>query len=57
MRVRLEHHAVQLETGVPTDNIVDPSVLPPLARAQLRDAFRAIAAAQKKLSIYVPLGM
>lgn len=57
MRVRLEHHAVQLEIGVPTDNIVDPDTLPPLARAQLRDAFRAIAAAQKKLSVYVPLGM
>jgi CBS domain-containing protein len=57
MRVRLEHHAVQLEAGVPTDNVVDPGTLPPLARAQLRDAFRAIAAAQKKLSVYVPLGM
>jgi CBS domain-containing protein len=57
MRVRLEHHAVQLETGVPTDNIVDPHALPPLARAQLREAFRAIAAAQKLLSVYVPMGM
>jgi CBS domain-containing protein len=57
MRVRLEHHAVQLETGGEPDNVVDPSTLPPLARAQLRDAFRAIAAAQKKLSVYVPLGM
>jgi CBS domain-containing protein len=57
MRVRLEHHAVQLETGMPTDNIVDPATLPPLARAQLRDAFRAIAAGQKRLSVYVPLGM
>jgi CBS domain-containing protein len=57
MRVRLEHHAVQLEAGVPTDNVVDPGTLPPLARAQLRDAFRAIAAGQKKLSVYVPLGM
>jgi CBS domain-containing protein len=57
MRVRLEHHAEQLETGVPTDNIVDPHALPPLARAQLREAFRAIAAAQKLLSVYVPMGM
>jgi CBS domain-containing protein len=57
MRVRLEHHAVQLENGASTDNIVDPDTLPPLARAQLRDAFRAIAAAQKRLSVYVPLGM
>ncbi len=57
MRARLEHQAVQLETGVPTDNIVDPDTLPPLARVQLREAFRAIAAAQKKLSVYVPLGI
>jgi CBS domain-containing protein len=57
MRVRLEHHAVQLETGLEPTNVVDPSTLPPLARAQLREAFRAIAAAQKKLSVYVPLGM
>jgi CBS domain-containing protein len=56
-RVRLEHHAVQLETGKPTDNIVDPDTLPPLARAQLREAFRAVAAAQKLLSVYVPMGM
>ncbi len=57
MRVRLEHHARQLEAGLATDNIVDPDTLPPLARAQLREAFRAIAAAQKRLSVYVPLGM
>ncbi len=57
MRVRLEHHAGQLEAGRPTDNIVDPDTLPPLARVQLREAFRAVAAAQKRLSVYVPLGM
>jgi CBS domain-containing protein len=57
MRVRLEHHAVLLETGGEPDNVVDPSTLPPIARAQLREAFRAIAAAQKKLSVYVPLGI
>jgi CBS domain-containing protein len=57
MRVRLEHQAVRVETGEAPDNVVDPSALPPLARAQLREAFRAIAAAQKKLSVYVPLGM
>jgi CBS domain-containing protein len=57
MRVRLEHHAGQLEAGRPTDNVVDPESLPPLARVQLREAFRAVAAAQKRLSVYVPLGM
>jgi len=38
------------------DNVVDPATLPPLTRSQLREAFRAIAHAQKKLSVYVPLG-
>jgi CBS domain-containing protein len=55
--VRLGHHARQLEAGAEPDNVVDPSTLPPLARAQLREAFRAIAHAQKKLSVYVPLGI
>jgi CBS domain-containing protein len=57
MHVRLDHHARQLGRDETPDNVVDPEELPPLARAQLREAFRAIAAAQKKLSVYVPLGM
>jgi CBS domain-containing protein len=57
MDVRLEHHARQLTDDATPDNVVDPATLPPLARAQLREAFRAIAAAQKKLSVYVPLGL
>jgi Putative nucleotidyltransferase substrate binding domain len=39
------------------NNIVDPASLPPLKRLQLREAFRAVAHAQKKLSVYVPLGI
>ena len=46
-----------LRDGLPPDNVVDPGELPPLTRSQLRDAFRAVAAAQKQLSVYVPLGM
>ena len=57
MRIRLEHHAEQIEAGVTPDNVVDPAGLRPLLRAQLREAFRAVAHAQKKLSVYVPLGM
>jgi CBS domain-containing protein len=57
MRIRLEHHARCVESGVPPDNVVDPAKLQPLTRSQLRDAFRAVAAAQKRLSVYVPLGM
>jgi CBS domain-containing protein len=57
MRIRLEHHAAQIEAGTTPDNVVDPAELRPLTRAQLREAFRAIAHAQKLLSVYVPLGM
>jgi CBS domain-containing protein len=57
MRIRLDNHAAQLEAGAEPTNIVAAGALPPLTRAQLREAFRAIAHAQKKLSVYVPLGL
>jgi CBS domain-containing protein len=57
MRIRLENHASQLEAGAEPTNVVAPESLPPLTRAQLREAFRAIAHAQKLLSVYVPLGI
>lgn len=56
-RVRLEHHANCIEAGRPPDNYIDPKALPPLMRQDLREAFRAIAAAQKKLSVWVPSGI
>ena len=57
MRLRLDHHAEQIEADAKPDNVVDPAELPPLTRTQLREAFRAVAHAQKKLSVYVPLGL
>ena len=57
MRIRLDNHAAQLEAGDEPTNIVAPASLPPLMRAHLREAFRAIAHAQKLLAVYVPLGM
>jgi signal-transduction protein with cAMP-binding, CBS, and nucleotidyltransferase domain len=57
MRIRLEHHAAQIEAGTQPHNVVDPVELRPLTRAQLREVFRAIAHVQKRLSIYVPLGL
>jgi CBS domain-containing protein len=57
MRLRLEHQAEQIEADTKPDNMVDPATLPPLTRLQLREAFRAVAHAQKKLSVYVPLGI
>jgi CBS domain-containing protein len=56
-RIRLDHHARRIESGRDPDNVVDPRDLPPLTRVHLRDAFRAIADAQKQLGVYVPLGM
>jgi CBS domain-containing protein len=55
--IRLHHHAAQIARGDTPNNVVDPDELPPLTRAQLREAFRAIARAQKLLSVYVPLGI
>jgi CBS domain-containing protein len=56
-KVRLEHHAACIQEGVPPDNLIDPRGLPPLERATLREAFLAIARAQKQLGRFIPLGM
>jgi CBS domain-containing protein len=56
-RIRFEHQAALVQAGQPGDNMVDLDELPPLARLDLREAFRAVAAAQKQLGRYVPLGM
>jgi CBS domain-containing protein len=56
-RLRLEHHAECVRAGrAPEDRIV-PVQLPPLAREELFSALRAIIDAQKKLSVYAPLGI
>ena len=56
-RIRLAHHAAQVEAGTPIDNLVDPGDLAPLARTELREAFRVVAHAQKRLGVYAPLGL
>lgn len=56
-RVRLEHHAAALAVGREPDNVIDTDRLPPLARLDLQAALRAILAAQRRMSHYVPLGM
>jgi len=56
-RVRLEHHATCIEDGRAPDNYVDPKKLSPLLREELREAFRGIAAAQKRLGVFVPSGI
>jgi CBS domain-containing protein len=56
-RVRLRHHAAQLADGLAPDNRIDPGELAPLARAELREALRAVAAEQRRLRVYRPMGV
>jgi CBS domain-containing protein len=56
-RIRLERHAECLAAGRPADNRIDPEALPPLRRAALREALRAVADAQRRLSVYTRPGM
>jgi CBS domain-containing protein len=53
-RVRLEHHAAQIEAGETVDNMVDPERLPPVSRRELREAFRVVAHAQKRMAAFLP---
>lgn len=53
-RLRLEHHAAQVESGAPLDDLIEPGALPPLVRAELRETFRAVVDAQKRLGVYAP---
>ena len=55
--VRLRHHAEAIAESRNLDNVVDTDRLAPLARLDLQAALRAVAAAQRQLSHYVPLGM
>jgi CBS domain-containing protein len=52
-RVRLEHQAAQIEREAAPDNHVDPRELAPLARRELKEAFRAVARAQRTLDARV----
>jgi CBS domain-containing protein len=57
LRLRIELQAGQAESGEPPGNLLDPGTLPPLTRGQLLHAFQAVAAQQKLLGRYVPLGL
>ena len=56
-RLRLEHQAAEVEAGRPPTNRLAPADLPPLTRAQLKNALHAVADAQRALARFVPLGM
>ena len=48
--LRLEHQVEQLEQGREPDDHLDPKQLDPLTRRYLRDAFREVAAVQRRSS-------
>ena len=56
-QVRLDHHAQQIRAGLEPNNLIRPEELPPLARAELREAFQAIGRAQQQLNRFVPPGI
>ena len=54
--LRLEHQVRQLEAVIAPNNLLDPKRLYPLTRRHLRDAFRAVASVQRKLSTQLTWG-
>ena len=56
-RIRLLHHEELIGAKTELDNFVNPQELASLSRQDLREAFKTIAAAQKKLAVYTPLGV
>jgi len=57
LRVRHEHHAACFREGREPDNRIDPGELSAPRRAELVEALRAVAEAQKRLSVVRPLHM
>ncbi|MEA2427262.1 MAG: hypothetical protein QOF37_890 [Thermoleophilaceae bacterium] len=55
--LRLEHQIHQVRAGIPPDDHIDPSALSPLTRTYLREAFRAVASVQKRVSNELALGV
>lgn len=52
--VRFEHHAAQVQAGVPVDNLVDAENLAPIARTELREALHVVRRAQKRVGAWSP---
>jgi CBS domain-containing protein len=52
--IRLEHHAAQVQADATPDNLIDPDELPPIARAELREALGVVRRAQKRVGAWSP---
>src|SRR3954470_19465376 len=55
--LRLDHQVEQVRAGVPPDNHVRPDTLTPLTRSYLKDAFRAVAAVQRRIGAELLYGV
>ena len=55
--LRLEHQVEQVRAGVPPDNHLAPAKLSPLTRSYLKDAFRAVAAVQRRIAAEMLYGV
>jgi CBS domain-containing protein len=56
LRVRHEHHARCVLDGRHADNRIEPGELSSPRRAELIEALKQVAAAQRQLSVYRPMG-
>jgi CBS domain-containing protein len=54
--LRVAHQIAQLKAGERPDDFVDPGTLSPLTRASLKDAFRAVAGVQRRISAELRVG-
>jgi len=55
--LRLEHQVAQLRASEQPDDYVDPASLSPLTRSHLKEAFRAVASIQKRVSADLHIGI
>jgi CBS domain-containing protein len=54
--LRVEHQIEQLSNGATPDDYIDPATLNPLTRSYLKEAFRAVAAVQKRVAAELQAG-
>lgn len=57
LALRLTHQVDQLRDGLEPDDLVRPRDLSPVTRASLREAFRAVAAVQRRISGELDVGV
>ena len=55
--LRLGHQVEQLWSGRPPDDHIDPATLSRLMRTQLKEAFRAVASIQRRISAQLNVGV